>query len=434
MIKAVIMAGGKGTRLQSINKDIPKPMFPVLSKPILEYQIESLKKSGIDDITIIVGHLGDVIKEYFDDGKKWGVNISYITEETPLGTAGALHYLNGKIEDDFLLVFGDLILDIDWNKFVKFHREKGAYITLFAHPNAHPYDSDLIVADKNGLVTGFDSKKNDRSTYYYENTVNAGLYCFSKEAIKGLTEPVKIDLEKELIVSFIDDKKVFAYKSTEYVKDMGTPERLNMVTEDVKAGVLERRSLKNPQKAVFLDRDGTINKLNGFIKNVDEFELIDGVTEAIKLLNSSGYLTIVITNQPVIARGECTEAELSNIHKKMQTILGNSGAYVDDIFYCPHHPDKGFEGEVPELKIKCDCRKPGIGMLKKAAEIYNVDLSASWFVGDATMDIKTGNNAGCSTILLKTGMAGEDGKYDISPDYTENTLLDAVRLILDKSC
>ena len=429
MTKAVIMAGGKGTRLQSVNKDIPKPMFPVLGKPILEYQIESLKRCGITEFTIIVGYLGDAIKDYFSDGEKWGVNISYITEETPLGTAGALYYLNGRMDDDFFLVFGDLILDIDWDKFMGFHKEHGAYITLFAHPNAHPFDSDLIVADENSLVTGFDSKKNDRSAYYYENVVNAGLYCFSPKAIEGLKEPAKLDMEKELLVSFIDKKKVYAYKSTEYVKDMGTPDRLNMVTKDVEASVLSARSLKNKQKAVFLDRDGTLNKLNGFINSADKFELIEGVSDAIKKINSSGYLAVVITNQPVIARGECTVDELKNIHNKMHTLLGNDGAYIDDLFYCPHHPDKGFEGEVSELKIRCDCRKPSIGLLEKASRIYNIDLEKSWLVGDSTMDIQTGINAGCSTILVKTGMAGKDGKYDAKPDYEADTLIDAVNII-----
>lgn len=429
MTEAVIMAGGKGTRLQAINKDIPKPMFPVLSKPILEYQIESLKKCGIEKITIIVGYLGDVIKEYFGNGEKFDVKISYITEETPLGTAGALYYLNGKMEDDFLLVFGDLILDVDWDKFMEFHKSHDAYITLFAHPNAHPFDSDLIIADDTGFVSGFDSKKNDRSTYYYDNVVNAGLYCFSPKAIEGLVEPSKLDMEKELLKSFIDKGKVYAYKSTEYVKDMGTPDRLSMVTKDVEAGVLLQRSLKNKQKAVFLDRDGTINELKGFINNADDFELIDGVSEAIKKINSSGYLAIVITNQPVIARGECSVNELNNIHKKMQTLLGNDGAYVDDLFYCPHHPDKGFEGEVKELKIKCDCRKPGIGLLKKAEEIYNIDLGKSWFVGDATMDIMTGKNASCKTIVVKTGMAGKDGKFDVKADFEADTLLEAAGII-----
>lgn len=115
-MQAVIMAGGKGTRLASIVKDIPKPMFPILGKPILDYQIDSLKKSGISKITIIVGHLGTVIQDHLGNGDEFGVKINYIVENEPLGTAGALYYLKEKIKDDFILLFGDLILDVDFTR------------------------------------------------------------------------------------------------------------------------------------------------------------------------------------------------------------------------------------------------------------------------------------------------------------------------------
>lgn len=128
--------------------------------------------------------------------------------------------------------------------------------------------------------------------------------------------------------------------------------------------------------------------------------MIDGVSEAIKKINASGYLAIVVTNQPVIARGEVTFQELEEIHNKMETLLGKEGAYLDAIYYCPHHPHKGYEGERPELKIECDCRKPKPGMLLKAAEDYNIDLSQSWMIGDGENDVKAGINAGCKTVLL----------------------------------
>lgn len=423
------MAGGKGTRLAALNADIPKPMFPVLGKPILEYQIVSLKKSGITDITLIVGHLREVIIDHFGDGRKFGVNISYIEENEPLGTAGALYYLKDEPEP-FILVFGDLVLDIDFNRFMEFHRACGAAITLYGHPNAHPYDSDVIEIDQNNRVTGILSKKIERD-FYYHNFVNAGVYCISPDALENITEPKKIDLEKTLITGLIKDGKVYAYKSTEYVKDMGTPDRLETVSADVKNGVVAGRSLKQKQKAIFLDRDGTINEYVGFLRNIDDFRLLPGSTEAIARINASPYLTIVATNQPVIARGEVTFTELEEIHKKMETELGKDGAYLDDIFFCPHHPHKGYEGEVPELKIDCDCRKPKIGMLKAAADKYNIDLSASWYIGDTTMDIQTGKNAGMKTILVQTGEAGNDRKYDASPDYVAADLIKAIKHILN---
>ena len=140
----------------------------------------------------------------------------------------------------------------------------------------------------------------------------------------------------------------------------------------------------------------------------------------------------MVTNQPVIARGEVTEEKLEEIHKKMETLLGLDGAYIDDIYYCPHHPDKGFEGEIPELKIECDCRKPKTGMLEKAAREHNIDLSSSIMIGDSTLDIKMAENAGMQSVLLKTGQKGEDGKYEVSPTLIAENLNDAINKIICK--
>ena len=175
------------------------------------------------------------------------------------------------------------------------------------------------------------------------------------------------------------------------------------------------------QKAIFLDRDGTINKYVGFLRNIDDFELIDGVAEAIRKINESGYLAIVTTNQPVIARGEVSFEELEEIHNKMETLLGKEGAYLDAIYYCPHHPHKGYEGERPELKIECDCRKPKPGMLLNAAADFNIDLSQSWMVGDGENDVKAGLNAGCKTALI-----GQD-KENIGQLVSEISLLGFVK-------
>ena len=152
--------------------------------------------------------------------------------------------------------------------------------------------------------------------------------------------------------------------------------------------------------------------------------LLEGALEAIKKINASGYLAIVVTNQPVIARGEVTVEELQQIHNKMETLLGNDGAFVDAIYYCPHHPDSGFEGEIPELKIKCECRKPNPGMLLQAAEEFNIDLEQSWMVGDSHNDVLAGLRAGCKTAYIT---AQND---DESADLVVSSLLDFVERIL----
>lgn len=433
MIKAVIMAGGKGTRIASVtNDEIPKPMLLIGDKPILEHQIDALKKNGILDIVIVIGHLGEKISEYFGDGKKFGVNIQYIeeSEEKPLGTAGSLYYLKDKTDDDFVLIFGDVFLDVDFKKMVEFHKDHKATVTLLTHPNSHPFDSDLVVVGAGDEVEGFDSKENDRSGYDYQNIVNSGIYVLAPKALDVINEPVKLSIEKDVICQFIDSGEVFSYHSTEYVKDMGTPERYASVNKDYERGLPAARNLERKQKCIFLDRDGTINEYRGLLGKKDDLVLIDGSAEAIRMINNSEYLCIVITNQPIIARGEISVEELEGIHKHLETLLGREGAYIDGLYYCPHHPDKGFEGEVKELKIECECRKPKTGMALEAAKKYNIDLSSSYMIGDATLDVKMAENAGMKGILLETGVAGQDEKFSVKPFRKEKNLLSAVKNIV----
>lgn len=433
-MKAVIQAGGKGTRISEITGDvIPKPMLEISGYPILYHQMMNLKKNGITDITVIIGHLGNVIKDYFGDGKQFGLNISYVEEDPqkPLGTAGSLYFLKDKLKENFVFLLADVFIDIDFEKMEQYHIANNADVTLLTHPNGHPFDSDLVV-EEGGVVKAFDYKSNNRTTYNYKNLVNAGVMIFSPSVFKYLTELRKYNYEKDIIVPLINEGKVVSYKSSEYAKDMGTPERYRRVQEDYNSGICDAKNLANKQKAIFLDRDGTINEYVGFLRKEEDFRLIPGVSEAIKKINNSGYLAIVVTNQPVIARGEVTEEELEEIHKKMETLLGLDGAYIDDIYYCPHHPDKGFEGEIPELKIECDCRKPKTGMLEKAAREHNIDLSSSIMIGDSTLDIKMAENAGMQSVLLKTGQKGEDGKYEVSPTLIAEDLNDAINKIICK--
>ena len=410
-MKVVIMAGGRGTRIAELFPDIPKPLIPVDGMPILEREIMSLASQGFKDIILTVGYLADKIIEYFGDGSRIGVKIDYFVEETPLGNAGALFQLREKIgEEPFFLLNADAAFDVDFNRMLDYHKKHGGLVTLFTHPNSHPYDSGLVIADKDGHVEKWLSKEDERPQWY-NNRVNAGLHVIDPKvldlSLKNLAvDPAtgypkgKVDLDRQVLKPLCGTGKMFCYDSPEYVKDMGTPERFHQVEADYKNGVVQAKNLHNKQKAIFLDRDGTINKYVGFLRNIDDFELIEGVSEAIKMINQSGYLAIVVTNQPVIARGEVTWEKLYEIHKKMETLLGNDGAYIDGIYICPHHPDKGFEGERPEYKIDCECRKPKPGLLLQAANEFNICFSKSYMIGDSLRDVEAGENAKCLKSLL----------------------------------
>jgi D-glycero-D-manno-heptose 1,7-bisphosphate phosphatase len=409
-MKTVIMAGGKGTRIASLASDVPKPMIPLCGKPILAYQIECLKKNGLRDIVIVVGHLGHIIKDYFKDGASFDCAISYFTETSPLGTAGALYKMREDLTGDFILVNGDIIFDINFYAMIAFHQSRHALATLASHPNSHPYDSSLLVTDTEDRIMQWLNKEDPRR--YYKNLVNAGIHILSNELLDAFpAHAEKVDLDRDILKPGIGMGRIFSYKTPEYIKDMGTPERYAQTAADIEKGIVGRRNLSRKQKAVFLDRDGTINTFNGFVTKLEDFELLDGAAEAILEINRSGYLAIVITNQPVIARGEVSLEDLETIHNKMETELGKQGVYLDDIFFCPHHPDKGFPGERPEYKIDCECRKPKPGMILRAAEKYNIDLSASYMVGDDKRDVEAGRTAGCIPALLqcKRGAAHEPG-------------------------
>lgn len=242
-MKTVIMAGGKGTWISSVASDIPKPMIKIEGKPVLEWEIDSLREQGFTDIILTVSHMADQIMDYFGDGSGFGVRIQYFNEETPLGNAGALFKLRDQLEDDFLLLNADAIFDVDFNRFVDFHRAKGGLVTLFTHPNSHPYDSGVLIADEDGSVERWLTKE-DARPQWYRNRVNAGLHVINPtvldmtgidpEVVGGMADgkPVKVDLDRQILKPLCGTGKMFCYDSPEYVKDMGTPDRYEAVCRD----------------------------------------------------------------------------------------------------------------------------------------------------------------------------------------------------------
>jgi histidinol-phosphate phosphatase family protein len=435
MKQVVILAGGMGSRLRTRLGDLPKPMIDIAGKPLLEHQLELARRHGFDEVIIFAYHRAEVIEQYFGDGHRWGLRVRTVVEKEPLGTAGAVLAGFDLLADQFVVMYGDTMVNVDLDRLWQAHARSGADATLLLHPNDHPLDSDLVETNAGGWVSAFHNRPHPDGRWF-QNLVNAGLYVLRKAALKPWTKPSQpMDFGKDLFPAMLGKgAKLLGYNSPEYIKDIGTPERYDKISAEYAAGVVRRSSLDTPQRAVFLDRDGTlIEEVPGLLRSPEQLELLPGVTAAIRALNHGGWRTVLVTNQPVVAKGFCTEAQVEETHHKLETLLGQEHAFLDRIYWCPHHPEKGFPGERPELKIDCDCRKPKTGMLLQAALDLNLDLAHCWLVGDTTIDIETGRNAGVRTVLVRTGHAGGDGKYPATPALAADNLLDAVQFIMAKS-
>jgi D,D-heptose 1,7-bisphosphate phosphatase len=432
MKQLVILAGGKGTRLKDRLGDLPKPMIPIAGKPLLEHQIELARAHGFDGVVLFVCHGADLIQQHLGDGSRWKLRLRYIVEKEPLGTAGAVLAGFDQLADRFAVMYGDTMVNVDLTRFWNVHENTRADATLFLHPNNHPLDSDLVEVNREDWVTAFHNRPHPPGNFF-QNLVNAGLYVIEKRALSPSRDIMPMDFGKDLFPQMLTrGAKLFGYNSPEFIKDIGTPQRYDHVCAQYAAGIVQRSTLAIPQRAVFLDRDGTLIKevsAQG-LHQIDQLELLPGIAEAIHELNHAGLRAVMITNQPVVAKGFCTEADIQQIHNKLETLLGREHAFLDRIYYCPHYPQKGFPGERPELKIDCECRKPKPGMVLQAQRDLNIDLANSWFIGDTTTDIQTARNAGVKSILLRTGHGGRDGKHDATADFVFDSLLAAVQFIV----
>lgn len=430
MMQAVILAGGKGTRLASRLNGKPKPLVDVDGVPLLRRQIEALVQHGIDDIVILVNHAADQIQQ-FVEGLEFPATITLIDDGEPRGTAGATLACLDLLQDRFIVVYGDTLFDLDIAHMLAEHERVGADATLLLHPNDHPADSDLVEVDRDGRITAFHSYPHPADAWL-RNLVNAAFYIVERKPLEPWVERMSIgDFAKDLFPAMVaEGAALHGHVTFEYIKDIGTPKRLDKAEKQLRSGLVARARRTVPQRAVFVDRDGTLNHLNGHIAKAEDLHLIEGAGEAIRKLNEGEYRVVLVTNQPVLARGEVSEAGLSRIHARLESELGQAGAFLDAIYYCPHHPHAGYPGEVPELKRDCDCRKPHTGMIMAASKALNIDLGASWMVGDSTADIALANRAGLRSILVETGEGGRDGKYQAEPTSKASSIVDAVEYLI----
>ncbi len=332
---------------------------------------------------------------------------------------------------EFFLLYGDVMAAVDLRRMARKHLERGADVTALAHPNDHPYDSDLLETDADDWVTAVQPNPHPADRFF-ANLVNAALYVVRRDALLPWAgRSGKSDFAKDIMSALAaGGGRILAYRSGEYIKDMGTPDRLRRVEADWRDGKIDIAQPHRPRPAIFLDRDGTLNVEKGFLRAAEDLELAAGVGAALKTLRQAGFLLVVLTNQPVIARGEASEADVAAIHRRLEWELGKEGAYLDRIYFCPHHPDRGFPGERADLKIDCDCRKPATGLFRRACEELDIDAANSWMIGDQTRDIEMARRAGLRSVLVRTGVAGGDKKFPAEPDHIAGSLSAAADFIV----
>lgn len=376
--QAVILAGGMGTRLRPLTNTRPKPMIEFNNKPFLQYLIELLREQGFARILLLLGYLPEVIIDYFEDGKAFGIDIDYSVTEVSNETGRRLKLASEKIDDYFFLMYCDNYWPMDFDRMWMHFVKQRVIAQTTVYRNSDNYTKSNVQFD-NSKVVCYDKSRRGVGL----NGVDIG-YCIFKKEVIDLIPDENINFEGAVYPLLTQRNQLAAYVTDHRYYSVGSHERLGITEAFLK-----------DKKAIILDRDGVINRKPAkadYVKTWDEFEWLEGSREAIRLLKESGYQVIVITNQAGIARGIMSEDDLEDIHAKMNTDLLRYNAQIDRFYYCPHGWDDG-----------CDCRKPKPGMLYKAQQDYNLNLTKTVFIGDDYRDKEAGDAAGCRTILVSQG-------------------------------
>ena len=328
--------------------------------PLLQRQLDALRRGGFTDVLLLVNHAADQIAAFVAQTATDGMRVTLIDDGAPRGTAGALTQAFDELAERFLVVYGDTLFDIDLAHFWQAHANSGADSSLFLHPNDHPFDSDLVEIDDGGRVIAMHGTPHDPQAWL-SNLVNAALYVIERDAIAFWRDAeAPSDIARDLFPAMLRRyAHLHGYVSYEYIKDIGTPKRLDKVVSHLRAGVVARARRDVLPRAVLLDRDGTISALRGHLARVEDIELLPGAGAGVKRLNDAEYRVVVVTNQPVLARGETTTAELRRIHGKMEALLGRDGGFIDRLYYCPHYPEAGQFLVLGIVQVGQEVRRPG---------------------------------------------------------------------------
>ena len=432
--QAVILCGGEGTRLAERVRESPKPMILLDGRPVLDHIISNLTKAGIRRFVLAAGYLGDVVAQYYSATRHAGCQIEVVIEPEPGGTAGALRGFASRLDDDFVLAFGDVFIDFDARRLVAAHEAHHPLGTLLVRASDHPWDSHLVVADDAGRVLEFVNRREPGRLY--RNVANAAVHVFSRRLLDFVPAEGPADLGADVFPAAIARGETLGVHFLEeegFVKDMGTPERLASVEEYLADRALAEAARTRPQQieTAILDRDGVLTVDSGPIDRPEKLELLPGVAEAMARLHRRGIRCVVTTNQPIIARGLCSMATLEAIHDRLRALVEAGGGKIDAIYVCPHHPETHHGEGVPELRRACRCRKPAPGLIFRARRELGLNLASCVMLGDRVCDMRAGRAAGIRVVLLGKPEHRAQVRQAAAPDGEFDSLLAFARAVVE---
>jgi len=435
-MRAVIIAGGLGTRARTMTGDrIPKALLPVAGVPIIFRQLRTLRREGITNVTVLAGHLGhQLLVPLAEETRTLGIALDVLVENEPLGTAGCLSALGAASQDTFL-VNGDMLFDLALDALQTFHQTSNAAITIVVHPNDHPRTSDLVAAT-DGLVSAIHPRDVTR-TEDYRNLVPSGLYLAAPDFFTHIGKAQKSDMIKDALPRLLAaGVHIAAYNTPEYIRDVGTPSRHATAEQDITSGKVAALNIRNKRPAIFFDCDGVLNQEPGNpgVVRPDDVVLIPGAAGAVAAARAAGFLAVAVTNRAQVARGLITFDGLDHILGRLEALLTEHGGVLDRIYFCPHHPDSGFPGEVPALKIQCECRKPGTLLFRRAIDELPIDKDHSVGIGDSLRDVGAARALGIWSYGVRTGYGCRDAaRYPGAlpvPDLMFENVVEAVAFCL----
>ena len=369
--QAVILAGGRGTRMRPITDHLPKPMVPILDRPFLEYQIEQLCDQGFERVLILLGYLPEIVQNYFGDGRRWGIRIDYSITEPDQLTSSRVLTARHLIDPCFLLLYCDnywpMQIDKLWARFIE--ANKPGLITVYSNKDSYSRGSVILDEDSNVLV--FDRLRTTSGL----REVEISYAILTDLALELLPEQDTL-FEEAIYTPLARQGRLAAFSTEHRYYSVGSPDRIPATS-----------TFMRRDKTLLLDRDGVLNRKPPqaeYVRNWSEWTWRPGSLDALRLLRQSGYRTIIVTNQPGIGRGLMSHEDLKSIHDRMTQDADQAGGRIDAIYYCPHGWDDG-----------CDCRKPKPGLLYRAQRDFDLDLTRTPFIGDDERDAEAAATAGC---------------------------------------